>query len=174
MTVQEFFRYLGDHPNLVVGYFALLPLLAWILGGVDRDRGHQSPWRYLYSGLIYLSAVPGIFSLTLNVYLFLFERMSVMSMDIFTQILPILSMILTLGIIRKNVDMDYIPGFDKLSGLLMLIAAVIGLMWLADRTRIVAIFFMPFWVVALIFIGLLIVIRFGYTRVFGAPYREEM
>lgn len=173
MTLQELFRTMGERPQFLVAFFAALPLLALILGALDRDRGHYSPWRYLYSGIIYLSAVPGIFSLTLNVYLFLFERQSVMNMDVLTQLLPIVSMILSLAIIRKNVDLNYIPGFDKLSGLLMLITAIMGLMWLADRTHIIAFFRMRFEVVALIFFGLLILIRIGSRQIFGTPYRSQ-
>ncbi len=120
-------------------------LLAWIAGAEGRD----APWKFLYSAIIYLSAVPGIFALSLNLYIFLFERTSILNMDIYTQVLPIVSMILTLSIVRRNVDLSYIPGFDKLSGLLMLIAATIGLMWLVDRTRIFAIVSMPFSVVVL-------------------------
>lgn len=171
MTLQELLRYIGEHPQMVLAYFAALPLLALIIGILDGRRGHDMPWNYLYSGIIYLSAVPGIFALTLNVYLFLFERRSVMDMDIFTQVLPIVSMILALAIIRKNVDLNYIPGFDKLSGLLVFITAVMGLMWLADRTHIIAFFRMRFEVVLVIFLAILVLMRWGFKRIFGPAYR---
>jgi hypothetical protein len=104
--------------------------------------------------------------------MFLFERRSVMDIDVYTQVLPIASMFLTLGIVRRSVDLSYVPGFDKLSGLLMLIAAAIGLMWLVDRTHIYAIVSMPFSVVLLIFVVLMLTLRFGYRQAFGRARRE--
>ena len=94
-------------------------------------------------------------------------------MDLILQVLPIVSMVFTLLIIRRNVDLDYIPGFEKLSGLLMIITAVLGLMWLADRTRIVAFMYLRWELVLLIFVGLLLLIRFGFQRSFGSPYRSQ-
>lgn len=171
MTLQEMLGYLGERPEAVVGYFAALPVLSLLIGAIDRDRGHIAPWNYLYSGIIYLSAVPGIFALTLNVYLFLFERRSVMDMDLISQVLPVLSMILCLAIIRRNVDLSYVPGFDKLSGLLLILTAVIALMWLADRTQVIAFIRMRFEAVLLVFLAIFLMMRWGVRRVFG-PSRQ--
>jgi hypothetical protein len=167
MTLSDFLVYIGNHPEAVVLYFAILPIAALLLAWIAGAEGRNSPWNLIYSSIIYLSAVPGIFALSLSVYLFLFERRSIMNTDIYTQVLPIVSMILTLNIVRRNVDLNYIPGFEKLSGLLMLIAGTIGLMWLVDRTRIFAIISMPFSAVVLIFIALMLTLRFGYRQAFG-------
>ncbi|AEE49950.1 hypothetical protein [Haliscomenobacter hydrossis] len=172
MTLRDLLVYVGNHPESVVLYFAILPIAALLLAWIAGAEGRNSPWNYLYSAIIYLSAVPGIFALSLNIYIFLFERGSILNLDIYTQLLPILSMILTLGIVRRNVDLSYVPGFGKLSGLLMLIGATIALMWLVDRTRIYAIISMPFSVVILIFVVLMLVLRFGYRQTFGRGYRS--
>jgi len=168
MTLQEFFGYLGDKPVLIIAYFALIPLTAFIAGIMGKEEGHMAPWTYLYSTLIYLVCVPGLFAITLSIYLFLFERKSVFATDVFTQILPVVSMIATLLIIRKNVALERIPGFGKISGLMMMIFAALVLMWIVDRTRIfvVAFTYMPFYYVLLVFIGLLLAIRFGWKRLF--------
>lgn len=172
MTLRDLLVYVGNHPESVVLYFAILPIAALLLAWIAGAEGRNSPWNYLYSAVIYLSAVPGIFALSLNIYIFLFERGSIMNLDVYTQLLPILSMILTLGIVRRNVDLSYVPGFGKLSGLLMLIGATIALMWLVDRTRIYAIISMPFSVVILIFVVLMLVLRFGYRQTFGRGHRS--
>ena len=172
MTLRDLLIYVGNHPESVVLYFAILPIAALLLAWIAGVEGRNSPWNYLYSAIIYLSAVPGIFALSLNVYIFLFERGSIMNLDVYTQLLPILSMILTLGIVRRNVDLSYVPGFGKLSGLLMLIGATIGLMWLVDRTRIYAIVSMPFSVVIWVFVVLMLVLRFGYRQTFGRGHRS--
>jgi hypothetical protein len=168
MTLQELFDLIGNNPNYVIFYFSLLPFAALLGTFLDGDRGHTSPWKYIYSFIIYLVAIPGLFALTLNVYLFLFEKRSVMEMDLILQVLPIISMILTLLVIRNNMEMRYIPGFNKLSGLLMLITAVLGLMWIVDRTRLIAFIQLRFEFVILIFVALLLMMRFGFKRAFGA------
>lgn len=167
MTLQELFDLIGNNPNYVIFYFSLLPFAALLGTFLDGDRGHTSPWKYIYSFIIYLVSIPGLFALTLNVYLFLFEKRSVMEMDLILQVLPIVSMILTLLVIRNNMDMRHIPGFDKLSGLLMLITAVLGLMWIVDRTRLIAFIQLRFEFVILIFVALLLMMRFGFKRAFG-------
>jgi hypothetical protein len=166
MTLQEFFDLLANNPILLIGFFLLVPITAWIACFLGRDEGHLPPWKYLYSTLIYLVCVPGIFAITLNIYLFLFEQRSILETDIFTQIIPVISMIATLLIIKMNVDLERIPGFDKLSGLLIMIFIILAIMWVIDSTRIfVGVFsFMPFWVVLAIFAGALAVARYGMKK----------
>lgn len=167
MTLQELFDLIGNHPNYVIFYLSLLPFAALLGTFLDGNRGHTSPWKYIYSVIIYLVSIPGLFALTLNLYLFLFEKRSVMDINLILQLLPILSMILTLLVIRNNMDMRHIPGFDKLSGLLILITAVLGLMWIIDRTRLIAFIQLRFEFVLIVFVALLLMMRYGLKRAFG-------
>lgn len=166
MTLREFFQMLADNHLYVIFFFTIIPFAAWLAGLLGKGEGHLAPWKFLYSTLIYLVCVPGIFAVSLDVYLFLFEKQSIFDTDIYTQILPIVSMVATLFIIRQNVDFDAIPGFDKLSGLITMIAATLAIMWFIDRTHIVVFSYLRFEVVILIFIFLLILIRFGWSRIF--------
>jgi hypothetical protein len=169
MTLQEFFNLLAEHPAWIIAYFLLIPFTALLAGILGKGEGHLDPWKYLYSALIYLVCVPGIFAVTLSVYVFVFERRSIFQTDIYTQILPVLSMIGTLLLIRRNVDLDLIPGFDKITGLIMMITATFALMWVLDKTHIWVVSFLPFWQGILIFIGLLLVIRWGWSRMAKKP-----
>lgn len=164
MTLGEFFEWIGERPGLILAYFLLIPIIALLAGMFSKGEGHLSPWKYLYSTLIYLVSIPGIFAVTLSVYMFLFERRSIMDTNMYTQVLPIFSMIVTILIIRKQVSLDLVPGFDKISGLIMIIAALICLMWIIDKTRIYSITFMPFYVVILILLAGFFVIRLGLRR----------
>ena len=159
MTLGDFFKICSENPAILIFYMIAVPLtalLAWIFG---RGEGHLSPWKYLYSFLVYLTCIPGIFAMTLSIYLFLFERRSILETNIFTQIVPVISMVITLILIRRNVSLDDVPGFGKLSGLLLVITAVIALLWILDRMRIFAITFIPFiWIVALFLLIMLVVI----------------
>lgn len=169
MTLQDFFNLLAENPFWIVAYFLLIPFTALLAGILGKGEGHLDPWRYLYSTLIYLVCVPGIFAVTLSVYVFIFERRSIFQTDIYTQILPVVSMIATLLLIRRNVDLNHIPGFDKITGLIMMITAVFAFMWVLDKTHIWVVSYLPFWQGILIFIGLLMVIRWGWGKMAKKP-----
>jgi hypothetical protein len=114
--------------------------------------------------LIYLVCVPGILATALSVYFFLFERGSIMNTNVLIQILPIISMILTLSIIRSNADFAEIPGFGKISSLMTMICAVFILMYLLDRTHLVAWVNIPVQYFLLILVGLLFAFRYGMKQ----------
>lgn len=144
MTLKEFFDLLAANPIYLIAFFVLIPVIAAWAGWIAKDEGHESPWKFLYASLIYLICLPGVFAITLNIYLFLFERKPVFETDIFTQILPVVSMIATLLIIRRNVDLKQIPGFGRLTGLVLMLTAIFSIMWLLEHTRIFVISFIPF------------------------------
>lgn len=172
MTLEELFQQIAENPAYIIFYFSIIPFAAFLAGLLGKGEGHMSPWKYLYSALIFLVSVPGIFSVTLSVYFFLFEKRPIMQTDVFTQIIPVLSMVFTLLAIRKNVNLDYIPGFDKMSGLITMITASLAIMWFIDRTRIWVVSYVRFEVVIGFFIVLLILIRFGWKRILGGGSSE--
>ena len=167
VTLQQLIDQLGGRPQWLIAYFLALPLIAGLAGLMAKNEGHLSPWKYLYSVLIYAACVPGIFSVALNVYLFLFERRSIFQFDIYSQILPFFVMLLTLWIISRNVSFAYIPGFDKISGLVLMIFATISLMWIVDRTHLVVFSYLRFEYVLGIFAVLLLLMLYGWKRIFG-------
>lgn len=169
MTLNQLFDVLAANPIYIILYCVFIPLIAVLAGFMGKNEGHLSPWKYLYSVLIYLACIPGIFAVTLSIYIFLFERRSILDTDVYTQILPLLSMILTLIVIRRNVDLDEIPGFEKISGLVMVILAALAIMWIVDRTRLIVFSFLPFSYALGIFAVLLIILRIGWKRLFTRP-----
>ena len=87
-------------------------------------------------------------------------------MNLITQLLPIATMFGTLVIIKRNVPFEFIPAFGKLSVFVTLVFVLISIVWFVDRLRIVMISYVPFQHVAIGFIGLLLLIRFGWKRIF--------
>lgn len=164
MTVGDFFEAIGSNPIIPLFYFVALPLTAFLASIFGKGQGHLSPWKEMYCSLIYAACIPGILSLVFNVYTFLFERGSVLQANIYTQILPIVVMVLTLWLVRRNVRFDQIPGFEKIGGLLMILVALISLMWILDRMRVFAITFIPFHWFIIAFIGILFLVRLGWRR----------
>ena len=167
MTLGEFFEVVGNNPSIILFYFIAVPLtalLAWIFG---RKEGHISPWKYLYTTLIYMALVPGIFAVTLSAYMLLIERQSIQNIDLFTQIIPIISMALTLFLIKQNTSIRDIPGFGKLSGLMLIITVVLILLMILNHTHIFAITTFPFYYVIIFLIILFVVIRIGIKKISG-------
>ena len=165
MTLGEFFDYLSANPLAIIGYFLLIPLIALLAGWMGRGEGHVSPWNYLYTALVYAVCIPGIFSIALSIYLFLFERGgSILNTNILTQVVPVISLVLSLGIIQKNVRFEQIPGFGKLSNLMLLIGTLFVLMYLLDRTHLIAFVRVPVHILVLIVVGALLVFRFSFKK----------
>lgn len=167
MTLQELFRYVSQNPAPFALFLSCLPLLALV---TNLWSGQTAPdilrWKYVYMVLVFASAIPGIFAVTLNLYLFLFERQSVWSLNLITQFLPILSMVATLWIIRQKIPFEHIPGFGKLSGFLTLIAALIGVLFVLDRLHFYAVTYIPFGYLVIGFVLVLLLIRFAWTKLF--------
>ena len=164
MTLQDCFDLLAANPAIIIFFFCAVPLTAILACELDRGDSHLSPWKYLYAVLVYLVTIPGLFAVVLNIYLIIFEGRSIMDIDIYTQILPIVSMLITLYIIKKNVNLDEIPGFDKLSGLMMIIFAFMAIFWILDKTRIVAFTHFPFYYILLLFVALVMLAAYGLKR----------
>ncbi len=164
MTLGDFFQALSDNPTVVCFLFISVPLTAFLASIFGKNEGAVTPWKELYTVLVYLTCIPGIFAVTLNVYLFLFERQSVNDVNLYTQVMPIISMVITLWLIRKNVKLDQVPGFEKLGGLIMILFVLIVFMWILEKTHILAITFIPFSYFVVLFVILLVVIRFGWKR----------
>lgn len=73
-------------------------------------------------------------------------------------------MVATIAIIRRFVNLDDVPGFDKLTGFMLIIGVILTLMWVLDRTHIYAISFMPFYIVLLVIVGGILLIRYGLKQ----------
>lgn len=164
MTLGDFLNLLSANPAVIIFYYIALPLTAFLASIFGKGEGHISPWKYLYAVLVYLACIPGIFAISLCVYKFLFERQSIMETNLYIEILPIICMVLTLWLVRRNVDFREIPGFGKLSGLMLILGALIAIMWIMEKTRILVISIMPFHYFVLGFIILLVVIRIGWNK----------
>lgn len=164
MTLQELFQRIGQNPDFLFFYFFIIPLTALLISIFGKNEGHLSPWKYVYSALIYLVSIPGIFAVALNIYFFLFQKGDVMQTDVYMQILPILVLIVTIWLIRRNVDLKQIPGFDTLSGLWLMLFATMTLMFFLDRTRIMVFTYLPFQYLLGIFVGLFALIYLGWRR----------
>ena len=166
MTLGQFLEALNQNPAIVGFYYVALPLTAILAGIFGRGEGDISPWKYLYTALIYLAFIPGIFAIILNLYLIVIERQSILDFNLYTQLLPIVGMAIVLMIVRRNVDLNAVPGFGKLTGLIWMITVALVLLWILEKAHIVFFSQFRFSYFIVFLIALLILFRWGYRRVF--------
>lgn len=168
MTLQDLFDQIGQHPAEVLFFFAGVPVVALLVGLIAGREVGQSPWTYIYAGLIYLACVPGVFAVTLCLFTFFFEGSSFLEVNALVYFLPIVSMIVTLVLIRRFVPLEDIPGFRKILGLLMMIFVTFVAILLLQKTRIWVVFVGSVWHLLGLFVILLAVFMYGRRRLMRA------
>ncbi len=137
MTARELVMFASQYPWHLTAYFVVVPVLSVLVGiAHGPGRGILAPWKYLYSLLIHLACVPGILATILTGYALFFTRENLLDANLVVYIFPIVSMALTLILIRRTVSFDDIPGFDRISGLIVLLAVTFVLVLGIQRTRI--------------------------------------
>lgn len=141
MSIEEFLASAGSRPFVLVAVFLALPVVSWGMGLMhDRSRSSRSPWKFVYSTLIYAACIPGVFAAVIVAYTFLFTRESLLKLDLVVTFLPIVSMVATLVVIARRVDLDRLPGFERLWGLITLLAISFVIALILDRLRVWVIF----------------------------------
>lgn len=64
-------------------------------------------------------------------------------MNMMVDVLPLLSMILTLFLIKKNVDFKEIPGFGKLTGFVGSIAGLMLVFFVLEKMHLIVFSYLP-------------------------------
>lgn len=142
MTVEELIADVTALPwTWIAGALALPPVLTAVLGLLHgKGRGETGAWRIVYATVIYAVCLPGIFAAVLTAYSLFFLQTNLLEVNLLVYVAPIVSMIATLAIAGRNVDFDAVPGFDRLSGLMVVLAIVFVLVLAIQKTRIWVVF----------------------------------
>ena len=137
MSIRDFFQIAGEHPLALVAVFVALPLAAWLTGLLHGGGGGgAAPWKHLDAILVYLACVPGMFAaVIISIYSF-FSHENLLDANLLVHFLPIVSMVVTLIFIRKNVPFDAVPGFDRLSGLMVMVGCSFAVALAIQKTNI--------------------------------------
>ena len=142
MSIKDFLAFLDRHALVAAASLAAVPVCALIWTIVHkREDSASAPWKYGYSVFVYLACVPGMFSAVLVGYALFFTHENLISANALAYFLPLATMGATLAIIRRRVTWKELPGFGRLSGLLLMIALSFALALLIDKTRIFVAFF---------------------------------
>ena len=137
MTARDLIDQADQHPVALAVALAAPPLFSFVVGLLhDRGRGGSGPWNYAYAVLVYLACVPGMFAGVLTAYTLFFSRENLLDTNLLIYFLPVVSMIVTLVLIRRNVAFDEVPGFDRLSGLMVMVACSFAIALAIEKTKI--------------------------------------
>ena len=167
-SIQDFTESLEQiSPLILLAVFLVPPVLAWGLGMLHRKGdGDLGPWRYFYSFLVYLTCVPGIFSSVLTAYSLFFVRQNLLHVNIFVYFLPIISMVATLVVIARNARWKNLPGVDRLTALITLLAISFSVALFVQKTRVWIVFGGRFTtLIAIAFISF-VVLKWGLYKLF--------
>lgn len=141
MTTRELIQLAGAHWAALLALFIGLPLCAWLVGLAHGTGGGASaPWKYIYSVLVYAACIPGMFSAVLTGYTLFFSHENLLDSNPLVYFLPLASMIVTLVLIHRQVDFDAVPGFERLSGLMVMLACSFIIALAIQKTNIWIVF----------------------------------
>ena len=167
MTIRELIALLGQYPLIVAGILVLPPALTVVCGLLHgRNGGKTAPWKYIYAVLVYAVCVPGIFAAVLTAYALFFTRDNLLDVSLLLYFGPIASMGATLGLMRRNVSFDDIPGFGRLSGLMAMIALSFAVALAIDKTRIWIFFGGSIWYLFLLALVIFAVFKWASYMMF--------
>lgn len=166
MTLRDLFLLAENDPKWIIAYLVILPLMSFLLYVFVKDSNKAYRIKWLFSIICFMVVLPGIFSLTFNIYLFLFERQSIWDLNLISQILPIASMLISLYFIKRTLAFDYIPGFEKLTCVSALLFGMMALLWVVDKTHIFAFSMIPFSIIIIGFVALILFVKYGITKLF--------
>ena len=121
------------------------------------------------SGPIHLAVIPGVaMALTVGYVLFFVRGNVLAELDAVLVLGPVASMALTLLAASRVMPFDEVPGFDRLSGLMLLSAVAFAVAYLIYRLAFRVLFFSPVVTLVLLFAVAFAALRFAGRRAFGA------
>jgi len=169
MTLEDLLQILAAHPGPVAGALVLPALLSWLVSQLHATgEGGVSPWKYAYAVLLYAACVPGMFAAVLSGYALFFRNENLLQVNLLVYFLPILTMIATLLLIRRAVrSFDLVPGFGRLSGLMVILGVSFAVAFALHRFRFGIFFFGPLAQLGVIALAIFALLPWAAGRVAG-------
>ncbi len=164
MTIQDLLDWFSQNENLILGYFiALLMLTIFIILIINHNNSKNL--KYVISSLVYAVTIPGILSVMLTLYTIFMLQQNLLEVNIIAYFIPIVAMIVTLIIINKKISMSTIPGFDRLSGLMVMIGISFFIVFVLQKTHFGVLFIGGFSQLLIVFVVLLVILKIAWARI---------
>lgn len=164
MTLQDLIYWFGENQTGVLGYFGVLLVFTLILIAIVNNSNFDAV-KYLLSAVVYAVTVPGILSAIILLYSLFILKADLLNVNVVVYFVPVIAMVLTLVIMNKKVPMRKIPGFDRLSGLMIMICVAFSIVFVLQKTYFGIFLFGGFTQLLVVFAVLLIIIRVAWARI---------
>jgi hypothetical protein len=162
MTTRELLSLVGQSPALAATVLLAPSLMAILLGWLHpRGAGKRSPYKYGYSLAVYVACTFGVLALLLDSYTLLFTRENLLDTNALVTIAPVVAMVLALGLVSRQVKFHELPGFGRLSGLLMMLAASFVGVFVLSKTHFAVLFHGSVWTLLMIAAALFAALKLG-------------
>ncbi len=165
MTLQDLIHWLSDQPHLIISYYVILGIISLLGLLFIKRRNFTAPITYLYGGLMYAIAIPGVVAVLLVLYSVFLQRTNLLQLELITYFVPIIAMCILLMIIHKTVPISSIPGFGKFSGLLLMIGITCVITYIAQRLFFGVFFVGKFEYLIGFFLLLLIGVKIAWDKI---------
>jgi hypothetical protein len=163
MTIQNLIDSLTAYQGLAWGYFIAIIIITLILVQLANPTNFES-LKYIMSVLVYAVTIPGILAVILTFYSLFIVKSDLLNVSIIIYFVPIVSMVITLFILSKKIGMKHIPGFDRLSGLMIMIGVSFLIVFVLQRTYFGVLFIGGFTQLLVVFAVLFIIVKVGWAR----------
>ena len=165
MTIQDIIYWFANNSRILTSYYLVLFIVS-LLGLLFLKRDNfKNPLDYLYSVIIYAVTIPGLLSVILILYGFFFLKINLLQVNVLAYFLPLLAMIVILLIVKKTIPLKLIPGFERLSGLFLMIMVAFVITYILQRMFFGVFFIGKFQYLILMFLALLFLLRLGWNKI---------
>lgn len=163
MTIQQLIDWFNSNPYLVLIYFSVILGLA-LISVLMVTVNNVNVIKYVMSSIVYAVTVPGILAVTLILYSLFIIRVNLLNVSFISYFVPVIFTILTLFVLNRKVNMSTIPGFSRLSALMIFILIAFGIVFVLQRTHFGVLFIGGFSQLLIVFIIVLIVLKIAWSK----------
>lgn len=167
MSVNQLLQYLAQYQWQFAAVLIGIPLFCLLLNLTQQKAAERKPVHYVYSGAIFATAIPGLLASIIVFYSMFFIKANMLDTNVVLYFLPIISMIATIAIVGRRVGFDLLPGFQRLSGLMILLAIVCLVVFFLYRLRFIIGFFASVEQLLLVGAALYVIAKIGLARLKG-------
>ena len=144
MSVNDLITAVGRHPEYIALYLGLVPLLGFMASYKIKFRLASAKLKMVLSAIMHLAAVPGMLSSALLFYSLFILHQNILNVDALVYFAPIISMFTTFILIKRKINLNQIPGCDRLFGVMVLLFMTCLIVLFLYRFRLVIGFFGSF------------------------------
>ncbi len=166
-SFYDLIEHLQAYKTPLIWGMVALPLVSWFGGVLIKKISPKTAANFL-SIPVYLAVLPGICTSVALGYLMFFSRTNILKeVDVLLVGGPIICMVATLFAISRVLCFDRIPGFDRLSGLMITVGVAFGAALFISKLRFFVGFFASFTTLIGLFLVLFAVLMMGLSKLKG-------